>query len=170
MLKIPFQLFALMLLVCNFSQAQTEQKPNIIVILVDDLGYGDLSCQGGTDIQTPHIDKLFEKGIRFNQFYANSTVCSPTRASLITGRYPDMVGVPGVIRTQEKNSWGYLTENSINLPDKLKEAGYHTALVGKWHLGLESPNRPNERGFDHFHGFLGDMMDDYYTHLREGNN
>lgn len=170
MLKAPFQLFLLMLILSGVSQAQNKQKPNVIVILVDDLGFGDLSCQGGTDIQTPHIDKLFEKGMKFNQFYANSTVCSPTRASLITGRYPDMVGVPGVIRTREINSWGYLTENSITLPNKLKEAGYQTALVGKWHLGLESPNRPNERGFDHFHGFLGDMMEDYYTHLRAGNN
>lgn len=145
-------------------------KPNILIILADDLGYGDLSVNGGTDIQTPNIDRLFEKGMKFRNFYANCTVCSPTRASLMTGCYPDLAGVPGVIRTQETNSWGYLTENSITLPQVLRSAGYQTALVGKWHLGLESPNKPNERGFDFFHGFLGDMMDDYWTHLREGNN
>ncbi|QGY44082.1 sulfatase-like hydrolase/transferase [Maribellus comscasis] len=149
---------------------QGNAKPNIIVILVDDLGYGDLSVQGGEDIYTPNIDKLFKKGMHFKNFYANCTVCSPTRASLITGCYPDMVGVPGVIRTHEDNSWGYLKEDVPTLPEMLKKAGYKTAIIGKWHLGLESPNTPNERGFDFFHGFLGDMMDDYWTHLRHGNN
>jgi arylsulfatase A-like enzyme len=155
----------------NISFAgDNKAKPNILVILVDDLGYGDLSINGGTDIQTPNIDKLFEKGMKFTNFYANCTVCSPTRASLVSGCYPDKVGVPGVIRTNENNSWGYLAENVITLPEMLKKGGYKTALIGKWHLGLESPNKPNERGFDFFHGFLGDMMDDYWTHLRQGNN
>lgn len=154
----------------GFSNNPIPPKPNIIIILVDDLGFGDLSGNGGLDIKTPNIDRLFEKGIKFKNFYANCTVCSPTRASLMTGCYPDLVGVPGVIRTKEANSWGYLSENSITLPQVLQAAGYQTALVGKWHLGLESPNKPNERGFDFFHGFLGDMMDNYWTHLREGNN
>jgi len=145
-------------------------KPNIIFILTDDLGYGDLSCQGGKDIHTPYIDQLFSKGIRFTNFYANCTVCSPTRASLMTGRYPDLVGVPGVIRTHAEDSWGYLLPQTVTLPDLLKKGGYQTALVGKWHLGLETPNTPNERGFDFFHGFLGDMMDDYWTHRRHGIN
>jgi arylsulfatase A-like enzyme len=150
--------------------AGERDNPNILIILVDDLGYGDLSINGGEDIHTPNIDKLFEKGMRFTNFYANCTVCSPTRASLMTGRYPDLAGVPGVIRTNETNSWGYLVENAVTLPQILKSLGYQTALIGKWHLGLESPNTPNERGFDFFHGFLGDMMDDYWTHLRQGNN
>lgn len=148
----------------------SSSKPNVMVILVDDLGYGDLSVNGGTDIKTPHIDRLFEKGMKFKNFYANCTVCSPTRASLMSGCYPDMAGVPGVIRTHDSNSWGYLKQDFITLPEMLKQAGYETALVGKWHLGLESPNKPNERGFDFFHGFLGDMMDNYWTHLRQGNN
>lgn len=145
-------------------------KPNIIFILADDLGYGDLSCQGGKDIRTPHIDRLFDNGVRFTNFYANSTVSSPTRASLMTGRYPDMVGVPGVIRTHKEDSWGYLLPQAVTLPALLKKAGYQTALIGKWHLGLEAPNIPNLRGFDFFHGFLGDMMDDYWTHRRHGMN
>lgn len=166
-----------MLIILTFSfygkcaeSVQSNSKPNIIVILVDDLGYGDLSINGGKDIYTPHIDKLFEKGMHFKNFYANCTVCSPTRASLLTGCYPDLVGVPGVIRTHESNSWGYLKEGIQTLPEILKTVGYKTAIVGKWHLGLESPNKPNERGFDFFHGFLGDMMDDYWSHLRHGNN
>lgn len=149
---------------------QKNIKPNIIVILVDDLGYGDLSINGGKDIFTPNIDNLFQMGMHFKNFYANCTVCSPTRASLLTGCYPDLVGVPGVIRTHEDNSWGYLKEDVTTLPQQLRTAGYKTAIIGKWHLGLNSPNKPNERGFDFFHGFLGDMMDDYWTHLRHGIN
>jgi arylsulfatase A-like enzyme len=154
----------------GFNKIKGQEKPNIIFILVDDLGYGDLSVNGGTDVKTPNIDKLFKSGVTFNNFYSNSTVCSPTRASLITGRYPDMVGVPGVIRGVKDQSWGYLSEDAITLPDILNKAGYETALIGKWHLGLESPNTPNERGFKFFHGFLGGMMHDYYTHLQHGNN
>jgi len=170
MLKFTLSILLSVLLVVSYTGANSKSKPNIIVILVDDLGYGDLSCQGGTDIQTPNIDKLFDKGMKFKNFYANCTVCSPTRASLLSGCYPDMVGVPGVIRTHETNSWGYFKEDVVTLPEILKKAGYQTAIVGKWHLGLETPNTPNERGFDFFHGFLGDMMDDYWTHLRHGNN
>jgi len=147
-----------------------KQKPNIIIILVDDLGYGDLSSYGAEDMKTPHLDSLAVAGIRFENFYANCPVCSPTRASVMTGRYPDMVGVPGVIRTHPQSNFGYLSSHAVMLPEVLKRAGYHTAIVGKWHLGLEAPNTPNERGFDHFHGFLGDMMDDYYTHRRHGIN
>ena len=146
-------------------------KPNIIVILADDLGRGDYGAFGTKDIRTPHMDRLFHGGMSFENFHANSCVCSPTRASLLTGCYPDRVGVPGVIREEEpENSWGYLSKDAVLLPKLLKQAGYHSAIVGKWHLGISSPNTPNERGFDHFHGFLGDMMDDYWTHLRHGQN
>jgi len=150
--------------------AAADAKPNIIVILVDDLGYGDLSSYGATDLKTPHVDKLIASGMRFDRFYANCPVCSPTRASLLTGRYPDLVGVPGVIRTHDSNSWGFLAQDAVLLPKALRPAGYHTAIVGKWHLGLRAPNTPRDRGFDHFHGFLGDMMDDYYKHRRHGVN
>lgn len=146
------------------------RKPNIVLILADDLGYGDLSSYGATDLKTPNVDSLIAAGMRFDSFYANCPVCSPTRASLLSGRYPDLVGVPGVIRTHITNNFGYLSEHALLLPRLLKEAGYHTAIIGKWHLGLASPNTPNERGFDHFAGFLGDMMDDYYTHRRHGFN
>lgn len=147
-----------------------HSRPSILLLLADDLGYGDLGCQGATDLRTPHLDELAASGIRLDSFYANCTVCSPTRASLLTGRFPDLVGVPGVIRTHPNDSWGWLDPRATLLPQALKPAGYHCALIGKWHLGLESPNTPDERGFDHFHGFLGDMMDDYYTHLRHGRN
>ena len=145
-------------------------RPNIVLILVDDLGFGDLSCNGAPDLRTPHIDGLMSAGMRFNNFYANSPVCSPTRAALLTGKYPDLVGVPGVIRTHQDDNWGALCPTAVMLPSAVQQADYHTALIGKWHLGLESPSLPNERGFDFFRGFLGDMMDDYYDHQRFGRN
>jgi arylsulfatase A-like enzyme len=156
--------------VAGLPSLQAAGPPNVLLILVDDLGYGDLSSYGAPDLHSPNIDSLVSAGMRFDNFYANCPVCSPTRASLLTGRYPELVGVPGVIRTHAENSWGYLDPQATLLPSLLKQAGYHTAIVGKWHLGLEAPNRPTDRGFDHFHGYLGDMMDDYYNHRRHGIN
>lgn len=150
--------------------ADEPSKPNIVVIIADDLGRADYSAFGTKDLRTPQIDRLCREGLTFENFYANSCVCSPTRAALLTGCYPDRVGVPGVIRHVPTDSWGYLSKSAVLLPQVLHGAGYHTAIVGKWHLGLESPNTPTERGFDFFHGFLGDMMDDYWTHLRGGKN
>lgn len=146
------------------------KSPNILIILADDHGYGDISAHDGPSIQTPHIDRIAAGGMRFSDFYANSSVCSPSRAALMTGRYPDRVGVPGVIRTHPENNWGYFRQDAVTLPAALKQRDYRTALIGKWHLGLEPENHPCKRGFDHFHGFLGDMMDDYYTHLRHDIN
>jgi arylsulfatase A-like enzyme len=147
-----------------------EATPNILIIFTDDQGYHDVSYYGTADVRTPHIDQISATGMRFDNFYANSPVCAPTRASLLSGRYPDFVGVPGLIRFHPENNWGYLNPKTILLPAKLKEGGYHTAHIGKWNLGLESPNLPNEHGFDYFHGWLEDMMDDYWTHRRHGNN
>jgi arylsulfatase A-like enzyme len=159
------------LLLAAPAALRAAPKPDILVILADDLGRGDYSGFGTKDIRTPHIDRLFTQGITFRNFFANSCVCSPSRASLLTGCYPDRVGVPGVIREETPDdSWGYFSPAAILLPQLLKPAGYHTALIGKWHLGIGSPNTPTERGFDFFHGFLGDMMDDYWTHLRHGHN
>ena len=159
------------LLTYVFAQNNSENSPpNILIIFTDDLGYGDLSIQGATDMRTPNIDNIAKQGMIFKQFYANSPVCSPSRASLLTGKYPDMVGVPGVVRQVEEKSWGYFDENAVTLPQMLNEAGYHTGMIGKWHLGYEKPNIPNSKGFQYFKGFLGDMMDDYWTHLRHGVN
>lgn len=163
-------LFALLLLALTPAGRADAPRPNFLVIYTDDHGYGDVSTYGATDVRTPHIDSLAADGMLFTTMRANCTVCSPSRAALLTGRNQDRVGVPGVIRTQPENSWGYFDPAVPTLADELKKAGYHTAIVGKWHLGLESPNTPNERGFDHFHGFLGDMMDSYTSHLRHGNN
>jgi arylsulfatase A-like enzyme len=151
-----------------FSCGAAADPPNVLVIMVDDLGYGDLSSYVAKDLQTPHVDRLISEGMRLDNFYANCPVCSPTRAALMTGRYQELVGVPGVIRTHPENNWGWMDPKAVTLPQLFRVGGYHTGMVGKWHLGLESPNIPNDRGFEHFHGFLGDMMDDYYKHQRHG--
>ena len=168
-------LFAFLTFANGAVSAGAKKKPNILIILVDDLGNGDLACQGAKDMRTPHLDKLFASGMRFTRFYANSSVCSPTRAALLSGRYPEFVGIPGVVRTHDRNNWGHLTPDAVLLPALLRAAGYHTAIVGKWHLGLgltkTAPRTtPTHRGFDFLHGFLGDMMDDYYHHRRHGFN
>ncbi|MDX2037121.1 MAG: sulfatase-like hydrolase/transferase [Isosphaeraceae bacterium] len=150
--------------------ASAADRPNFLVILTDDHGIGDVSAYGASDVRTPHIDRLIADGARLDAMRSCATVCSPARAAILTGRNPDRVGVPGVIRTHPRDSWGYLAPSVSTLPDLLRREGYATAIVGKWHLGLESPNTPNERGFDHFHGFLGDMMDSYTTHRRHGIN
>ncbi len=152
------------------ADSRPGRPPNILVILADDLGWGDLSSYGAEDLRTPHVDGLVRRGMRFDRFYANCPVCSPTRASLLSGRYPELVGVPGVIRTHAKDSWGWLSPTAVLLPEVLARRGYDTAIVGKWHLGVEAPNTPTERGFRFFHGFLGDMMDDYWKHRRHGVN
>jgi arylsulfatase A-like enzyme len=152
------------------TDALCAQTPNILLILTDDHGYGDVSVYRAAEVRTPHIDRIAQQGMRFTNMRANATVCSPSRAALMTGKYADRVGVPGVIRTHSQDSWGYFDPSARTLADDLKQAGYHTAIVGKWHLGLEAPNTPNERGFEHFQGFLGDMMDSYTDHRRHGRN
>ncbi|MBZ0255319.1 sulfatase-like hydrolase/transferase, partial [bacterium] len=153
-----------------FTAGEANQRPNILVILVDDLGFGDLNSYGSDDLLTPNMDSIGANGVRFLNAYSNCPVCSPTRAALLSGRFQDLVGVPGVIRTHENDSWGYLSPDAKLLPEILQKNGYQTACIGKWHLGLEPPNLPNLRGFDFFKGFLGDMMDDYNTHRRHGIN
>ncbi|MGB6220519.1 sulfatase family protein [Haloferula sp.] len=150
--------------------ATVPSQPNLLVIYADDLGYGDVSIHGAEDVFTPNIDRMAKEGMLFSAMRANCTVCSPSRAALLTGRYADRVGVPGVIRTDPADSWGFLAPGVPTLADELGKVGYHTAIIGKWHLGLEAPNTPNKRGFQHFHGFLGDMMDSYTTHRRHGEN
>ena len=150
-----------------FSQSG-RAKPNVMVILADDLGFGDLSSQGAKDLRTPNIDALSKSGMRFENFYASCPVCSPTRAALLSGRYPDQVGVPGVIRKQPDQNWGHLSPKATLLPAVMRDAGYATGMVGKWHLGYTKENSPNERGFEQFRGMRGDMLRSYYTHVGNG--
>jgi arylsulfatase A-like enzyme/lysophospholipase L1-like esterase len=128
-------------------QSLTAAAPNIVVILADDLGYADLGIHGGQDIPTPHIDSIGRRGVRFTDAYANGSFCTPTRAALISCRYQQRYGI--------EDLGGPLPSQAVTLPQRLKNAGYRTAMVGKWHLGTTAGYRPNERGFDTFFGFLG---------------
>jgi len=123
--------------------------PNIIFILADDLGYGDLSCYGSTTIATPRIDRLAKEGIRFTDYYSASPFCSPSRAALLTGRLPARCGVPYVLFPAEHTG---LPPEEVTLAEALKAQGYATACIGKWHLGWDKIHRPQQQGFDEFFG------------------
>ncbi|MBQ6266290.1 MAG: sulfatase-like hydrolase/transferase [Clostridia bacterium] len=138
------------------------KKPNVIVILTDDQGYGDLGCMGATDLQTPHLDALAQDGIRFTSMYSASPVCSPSRAALLTGRYPGNAGVRAILAGHRRASG--LTPEVPTLATALRQMGYATGLCGKWHLGLRPECRPNANGFDEFSGFLAGCLD-YYSHI-----
>ncbi len=132
----------------------SKDRPNLIVIYTDDLGYGDLGCYGSDSILTPHLDALAASGIRFTNWYSNSPVCSPSRAALLTGRYPNRAGVPRILGGQRvtpesgKQSTPGLPTTEKTIATLLKPHGYRTAIFGKWHLGVAREFRPNAHGFD----------------------
>ncbi|MBC7255892.1 MAG: sulfatase-like hydrolase/transferase, partial [Chloroflexi bacterium] len=138
------------------------KRPNVIIFLTDDQGYADLSCMGATDFRTPHLDRLAANGVRFTDWYSNSPVCSPSRASLLTGRYPANAGVRAILAGHRTAS-GLLSEVPT-LSSELKKLGYQTAMVGKWHLGLAEGCRPHDHGFDYWFGFMAGCID-YYSHI-----
>lgn len=138
------------------------KKPNIIVIITDDQGYGDLSCMGATDFRTPYLDRLAGDGVRMTDFYANSPVCSPSRAALLTGKYPIHAGVRSILTGGRKTTG--LSAQVPTMPALLKQNGYQTAMFGKWHLGLTDDSRPSSHGFDEWFGFLAGCID-FYSHI-----
>jgi len=132
------------------ESVKKASSPNFIVIFADDMGYGDLSCYGHPTIRTPNLDKMASEGMRFTQFYVSTNVCSPSRASLLTGRLPIRNGVyPGVFRT---NSASGLPLSELTIAELLKKKDYHTAIVGKWHLGSQPEFLPTKQGFDYYFG------------------
>lgn len=139
------------------KKGEGKKQPNIIVIVGDDMGYADISCQGCKDIATPNIDSIARNGVRFTNGYVSCGVCSPTRAGLVTGRYQQRFGHefnPGAPRQGSRENVGLpLTE--VTIADVLKSSGYTTGIVGKWHLGEAPHFHPLKRGFDEFFGFLG---------------
>jgi arylsulfatase A-like enzyme len=139
------------------------QKPNIVLIITDDVGYGDIGSYGSPDIKTPNIDRLAAGGVRLTDFYAMPQ-CTPTRAALITGRYQQRVALERALTTAGPRDTG-LPVKGRSLPQVLKNHGYATGLVGKWHLGFRPEFGPNAHGFDYFFGFLSGYID-FYTHTR----
>jgi arylsulfatase A-like enzyme len=153
--------------VCYFARhalgSAPASRPNIVFIMADDLGYADLSCYGRPDFKTPQIDRLAAEGMKFTQAYANSAVCSATRTALITGRYQYRlpVGLEEPLAGPQYHVG--LPPQHPTLPSLLKQAGYGTTLIGKWHLGWLPDYGPLQSGYDHFYGFRGGALD-YFTH------
>lgn len=145
-----------------------NKKPNFILIIADDLGYGDISCYGSTHINTPNIDKLASEGIKFTDFHSNGVVCSPTRAALLTGKYQQRTGVEGVITAARHRHVG-LSIDEITIADELKKYNYTCGIFGKWHLGYSSKFNPRYQGFDKFAGYVSGNVD-FHAHIdQEGN-
>ncbi len=155
-----------------------QRQPNIVLIVADDMGYGDLGCYGVRDIKTPNIDKLASEGVRLSNFYANGPECTPTRTALLTGRYQQRagglecaIGAGNIGRYDEamwlwnKKELGLPVEESTLL-SSLKSTGYKTAMLGKWHLGYEKKFRPDQHGFDYSFGNLG-YGGDYFYHIEQ---
>lgn len=142
------------------ATAENPAHPNIVLILADDLGYGDLGIHGVQDMETPHIDALFRGGMRFEEAYVTHPTCGPSRAALLTGRHHMRIGFrrnpDHVIPAEPGNLMG-LPRDELTLGDLLRNEGYATALIGKWHLGRQKAAHPLNRGFDEYYGFLGSL-------------
>jgi arylsulfatase A-like enzyme len=153
----------LCLLAASWTLAATS-KPNIILIVADDLGYAGLSCYDNAHgIQTPHLDNMAANGLKFTDFHSNGTVCSPTRASLMTGRYQQRTGITGVVKAATCRNQGLALEETT-MAEMLKSGGYQTAIFGKWHVGYSPKFNPVNQGFDEYIGFVSGNVD-YQSHL-----
>jgi len=139
--------------------ARDEPHPNVIIIYTDDQGTIDANCYGAKDLHTPNMNMLAETGIKFTQFYAAAAVCSPSRAALMTGKTPLAAGLPGNASSQKGNSG--LPAEQITIAEKLKDNGYVTGHIGKWHLGYTEETMPNAQGFDYSFGHMGGCIDNY---------
>jgi len=147
--------------ICSCNSNCSSELPNIVYIFTDDLGYGDLGCFGASDIKTPNIDRIAAEGIKFTEFYSASSVCSPSRAGLLTGRYPQRMGINGVFFPE---SFTGMPPEEITIAEMLKEKGYATGIIGKWHLGHRYKFLPLQQGFDEYFGipYSNDMKSVVY--------
>lgn len=144
----------------GLSAQEPADRPNVIIIYTDDQGTLDMGCYGADDLYTPHMDQLAATGVRFTQAYAGAAVCSPSRASLLTGKTPSRAGLEGNATSQRGGEQG-LPARAYTLGEALLEAGYSTGHVGKWHLGYQSSHMPNAQGFDYSFGHMGGCIDNY---------
>lgn len=164
-LALKYLMMSICLLFLSCSSKIEDQKaiPNFVLIMADDLGYGDLSAYGNTTIQTPNIDFLAAEGVKFMDFHSNGAVCSPTRAALMTGKYQQRTGVEGVVTAKSHRKVG-MSLDEITLADELKQYNYNCAMYGKWHLGYAEEFNPSLQGFDDFVGFVSGNVD-YHGHI-----
>ena len=151
------------LLLGGCRDAAESAPPNIVLIMADDLGYGDLGCYGATTIKTPHLDSLAEHGLKFTDFHSNAPVCTPTRAALLTGNYPQRSGLEGVIYVKGDTRQVGLDTSQITIAELLRSNGYSTGVMGKWHLGYQEAYNPVHHGFDEFYGYVSGNID-YHSH------
>ena len=157
----------MMLLLVGCKTADTRQ-PNVLIIFTDDQGTLDVNCYGSTDLYTPNMDRLAREGVRFTQAYAH-TVCCPSRAMLLTGRYPQRGGVTQWTQNNMKGEFGVnMALSEVTLAEALRDAGYRTALFGKWHLGAAETHGPKKQGFETFFGHRGGFIDNYNHHFLHG--
>lgn len=163
----PFAPAFFLLLLFSFSAR--AQRPNIIYIMTDDMGYADLSCYGRKDYSTPNLDKLAAQGVKFINAYSGAPVCTPTRTAFMTGRYParTQVGLMEPLTTSRRDSSIGLTTDIPSVATLVRNVGYETALIGKWHLGFKPENSPNRNGFDYFFGIHSGAAD-YISHKGDG--
>ena len=145
------------------AQAPAAGRPNVVLIITDDVGYGDIGSYGAPDIKTPNIDSIGRDGVRLTDFYANAPLCSPTRAGLVTGRYQQRFAIESALGNANAATEQGLPASGRSLPQLLKANGYATALIGKWHLGYKPEFSPNAHGYDYFFGFKSGYID-YYQH------
>ena len=153
------------LLVSCLLVSTAAARPNFVIIMADDLGYGDISCFEGW-VDTPRLDQLAGEGLRLTDYHSNGAVCSPTRAALMTGRYQQRVGVPGVIvarRDAAVHRTG-IGDSEVTFAEALRQQGYATAIYGKWHLGYLPQFNPVRHGFDEFHGYISGNVD-FFSHI-----
>lgn len=171
----PGRFICLTSVLLSSAFAAPVSRPNILFILADDLGYGDVSCFGAKDIRTPHLDRLAREGVRFTNAYANGPECTPSRTAILTGRHPQRAGgmecpigtgnvgrYDEAIRLRQQNDLGLPPRMAVLAP-ALKAAGYTNAVIGKWHMGYDAKFNPLDQGFDRFFGILGGYVD-YYQH------
>ncbi|GAA4093999.1 sulfatase family protein [Mucilaginibacter panaciglaebae] len=142
-----------------YTKKQAPKRPNVIVIYTDDQGYADLNLYGSKDLYTPNMDALAKSGVRFMNFYAAAPICSPSRASLLTGRYPQRAGLPAMAPSKEGGAG--MPGSQYTMGELFKDAGYKTAHIGKWHVGYTKDTEPNAQGFDYSFGFMGGCIDNY---------
>ena len=156
-----YVIFLIIFISCDTETDNNEISPNIVFIFADDLGYGDLSSYGASDINTPNIDFIGKNGIKFTDFYSVSSVCTPSRAGMLTGRYPQRFGLNGVLFPDSHTG---LPSSEYTIAELLRDNGYKTGMVGKWHLGHKYEFLPLQQGFDFFYGipYSNDMASTVY--------
>lgn len=159
LLLLPFGLN----LILSSCTSKSSPPPNIILIMADDLGYEGIACFGNDSIQTPNLDRLAAGGLQFNDFHSNGSVCTPTRAALLTGKYQQRVGLEGVIYVRGETRQYGLDTSIVTMAKALRGAGYRTGIMGKWHLGYQPEYNPVHHGFEEFYGYVSGNID-FHSH------